>query len=885
LIGKTLGHYEINASLGRGGMGEVYRARDTKLRREVAIKVLPPALTADPERRMRFQREAQTAAALSHPNIAVIHEISEHEGSPFLVMELIEGQTLDEATQGKTLSMKEWLHYAVPIAEAIAHAHRNGVVHRDLKPSNVMITEDGRVKLLDFGLAKLLEPDLETDQTALDTISQELTRAGKVIGTVAYMSPEQARGQTIDHRTDIFSLGVLLYQLATGRLPFAGDSDIESLNATLTEDPPPLLETAPEFAPEASRVVAKSMEKEPDRRYQSAAEIVTDFRNLARDLDTGRVSIAGTTGSTSIAPAPRTRPKWALPVVALAVVAALIGFWQFGPGGGDSATTEAAAESARIVVLPFENLGAPEDEYFAAGVTEEIIGRLASVSDVSVIARSSAFQYDRTGKTLQQVGADFDVEYVLEGTVRWARSGETNRVRIAPQLVRVNDATSIWGETYDSSMDDIFQVQSNIARQVIDALGVVLMGSDQSSLESRPTENQDAYRAYLRGRDALDKTPTEPLAEEMFTRAVELDPDFALAWAGLSRAHSWRFHGGDKSPDRRDAALSAAQEALRLAPDAPEAMMAMGLYHYRCFRDYDRALAQIERAAANRPNDTDVLGWKATIFKRQGKYDEAIRLRERIMELDPMADGSARELGVTYRLMREYAKSIEAYDRAIAIAPDVASPHFRKAFIYFAWKGTTPEARASLETMPSGAGETELANDAWFWLEYYEGRYEEALARARSGPEMFADQLTLNVRAALEALCLEQLGRPAEANAAWQEAVDFLEREKSQRPDDFRVHRDLAEPLAALGRGDEALAAARRAIELMPMTTDVEAGPAPLESLLMAHLRLGQFDEAFAALEPLPRESLLTVTRMRLDPRFESFVGLPRFAEFERRSN
>jgi non-specific serine/threonine protein kinase len=331
LIGKTLGHYEITASLGRGGMGEVYRARDTKLRRQVAIKVLPPALTADPERRMRFQREAQTAAALSHPNIAVIHEISEHEGSPFLVMELIEGQTLDEATQGKTLSMKEWLHYAVPIAEAIAHAHRNGVVHRDLKPSNVMITEDGRVKLLDFGLAKLLEPDLETDQTALETISQELTRAGKVIGTVAYMSPEQARGQTIDHRTDIFSLGILLYQLATGRLPFAGDSDIESLNATLTEDPPPLVETAPEFAPEASRVVAKSMEKEPDRRYQSAAEIVTDFRNLARDLDTGRVSIAGTTGSTSIAPAPRTRPKWVLPIAALAVVAAVIGFWQFGP--------------------------------------------------------------------------------------------------------------------------------------------------------------------------------------------------------------------------------------------------------------------------------------------------------------------------------------------------------------------------------------------------------------------------------------------------------------------------------------------------------------------------------------------------------------------------
>ena len=313
--------------------------------------------------------------------------------------------------------------------------------------------------------------------------------------------------------------------------------------------------------------------------------------------------------------------------------------------------------------------------------------------------------------------------------------------------------------------------------------------------------------------------------------------------------------------------------------------MAMGLYHYRCFRDYDRALEKIERAAAERPDDTDVLGWKATIFKRQGRYDEAIQLRERIMELDPMDDGSVRELGVTYRLMREYARAIEAYDRAIAIAPDVASPHFRKAIIYFAWKGTTSEARASLEAMPSGAGEQDLARDAWFWLEFYEGRYEEALARAQAGPEMFADQLTLNSRASRSALCLEQLGRTAEANAAWKEDVELLEIEKQRRPDDFRVHLDLAMPLAALGRGEASLAAARRAMELMPMTKDVEAGPAPIESLLLAHLRLGQFDEAFAVLETLPQESPFTPARMRLDPRFESLVELPRFAELERRSN
>jgi serine/threonine-protein kinase len=672
--------------------------------------------------------------------------------------------------------------------------------------------------------------------------------------------------------------------LAFGRLPFAGDSDIESLNATLNLDPPPLTEVVPDFAPEAWRIVAKAMEKEPARRYQSAEEMVTDFRNLERDLDTGRVSLAGTTGATAAAPPTKSNTKRLLGITALVAIAAAIGIWQLRPGtdADEPADAHVATGPTRIVVFPFENLGSPEDEYFSAGVTEEIIGRLASIRDLSVISRTSAFQYDRTGKTLQQVGQDFEVEYVLEGTVRWARSGETNRVRIAPQLVRVADDTSIWAEAYNSPMDDIFRVQSDIAGQVIEALGVVLMGAERASLESRPTENQEAYRAYLRGVDALVRIPTETLAEQMFQRAIDLDSGFANAWAGLSRAHSWRYHGGDRTPGRCEASLSAAEEALRLSPDAPEAHMAMGLYYYRCFRDYERALAEIAIAAAARPNDTDAMSWKATLNKRQGNFEESVRMNQRVLELDPMDSSAAAELAVTYRLAGDLQKAVEAYDLAIAIAPDVSSYYFRKASIYFAWKGTTAEARAALEAMPSSTGE--LENNAWFWLEFLEGRYAEALARIEAGPETFNDQLTLNVRPALSALCLEQLDKIAEAKTAWQEAVDLLEPQMRERPEDFRIHLDIAVPLAALGRDTEASDAARRAVQMMPISKDAEAARAPRENLVLTYLRLGQYDEAMDAVEALPSGSSLTVPRMRLDPRFRRLVEHPRFVEFAKRS-
>jgi TolB-like protein/Flp pilus assembly protein TadD/tRNA A-37 threonylcarbamoyl transferase component Bud32 len=911
---QHISHYRLIEQIGAGGMGIVWSAQDTRLKRRVAIKILPAELTADPERRLRFQREAETAASLSHPNIAVIYEVGEHEGAPFLAMELLAGRTLREVVGNRALTPREWLKYALPIASALAHAHKCGIVHRDLKSANVMVTDDGHVKLLDFGLAKLLEPESTTDSdvhTQMETISAELTHAGRVLGTVAYMSPEQARGASVDRRSDIFSFGVLLYELITGRLPFTGNTDIESLNATLTLDPSPVSELNADATGEAGRIVAKALEKEPERRYQTADDMVSDFRNFKRDIDTGRTAIPGTgtgpiaaaTGGTATAGAARRIPPLVIGAVAaivLIVVIAVVALQlrsgdeseitetprHAGGTAGAGSNTPGAIQPAnavtRVVVLPFENLGDAGDAYFAAGVTEEIIGRLSSVRDLAVISRSSAFQYEKSGRTMQQIGADFGVDYILDGTVRWARSGEQSRVRISPQLVRVADDTGVWSETYDSSMDDIFQVQSDIAGKVIDALGVVLGAGDRASLAAKPTDSQDAYQAYLRGIEALTETPTRELAQRMFERAVELDPGFYQAWAGLSRAHSWRFHGGDRKSGRCDAAKEAADEAMRLAPQAPEARMALGLYYYRCFRDYDRALAEIEIAGRDRPNDVDVISWKATLNKRQGNLEEAIRLNSLALELDPMDYTSASELGVCYNHNRQYAEAEDAFNLAISIGPDVPNPYMQQARVYYRWKGTTDESRAMLEAMPR----TDLmwVNLAQYELEFFDGQYEKAIATLGAFPEITEDQTTLNVRSALEAHCYDAMGNSERARELREGAVKLLQEKARENPEDFRVYSDLGPELAALGRRQEALAAARKAVELMPRTKDAEAADMPEQNFVLTHVLLGDLDTALELAADLlaatPGE--MTVAYMRLDPRWKPLVDYPRFADLER---
>jgi TolB-like protein/Flp pilus assembly protein TadD/tRNA A-37 threonylcarbamoyl transferase component Bud32 len=910
--GQTLAHYRLVEKIGEGGMGVVWKAEDTKLNRHVALKILPPELTADAERRLRFQREAQAAAALSHPNIAVIHEVGEHEGTPFIVMEFLEGKSLRELIRQRPLPMREWLRLALPVAEGLAHAHKHGIVHRDLKPDNVMITAEGQVKLLDFGLAKLLQPEAlpaGTDRelhSRLETISRELTRAGKVLGTVAYMSPEQARGEAADHRSDLFSFGVMLYEMASGRLPFKGKSDVEALSATIATEPQPLSQVVEGLPADAERVVRKALEKEPDSRYQHADELATDLRNLKRDLDSGRASIpsvvtAGVAAERQpSAPTGRRLKGWALAAALVVAAAAIVfGYLQLRPveEPGESELAGSAAQQAEgeavtperkmIVVLPFENLGPPEDEYFAAGMTEEITSRLAAVSGLGVISRTSAFQYDRTGKSLKQVGEDLGVDYVLEGTVRWARQADASRVRITPQLIRVADDTHLWADAYDRVIEDIFQVQSDIAGNVIEQLGVALLEPERGAVETKPTDNPEAYNAYLRGlhyaRLPSFSEEVELLVIEAFQRAVELDPDFALAHAELSKAHLRLYNSRfDRTEERLAMAKRAVDRATELAPDSPQVHLALGFYHYQRHRDYEAALEEFAIAERGMPSDAGLLAATAFVYRRQGRWEEALADFEKALELDPMDAERAYELGLAYQRLRRYPDAVRYFDRSIALAPDQIVAYGLKAWAYQLWKGATEEARAVLEAMPQSDNLLVVAT-VWYWQKIYEGNYQEAidLISSDSVDSLFWGWGSKDL---MRARAYEFLDRPDLAREAYDAARALLEEELRSRPDDAPLHGLLGYALAGLGRKEEAIRHGKRAVELNPVSEDAYTGPDGVEHLAEIYTMVGEHDAALDRLEYLLSiPSKVSVPYLRLYRRWEPLWDHPRFKELEER--
>ncbi len=935
-VAPSISNYEILSQLSSGGMGAVYLAEDLKLHRKVAIKALTPEWAADPDRYRRFRWEAQVLAKLNHPNIVTIYAIEEEEGAHFLIMELVEGKTLDQLIPSVGMSAEEIFRVAIPLANALAAAHERGIIHRDLKPGNVMVTDDGRVKVLDFGLAKRQDSAV-TPGAAQINAHQPETQVGQMMGTIPYMSPEQLQGDSIDPRTDIFSLGIILFEMATGSRPFEGKTWGDLASSILRDKPPSVTMLNVYLPRHLGRIIRHCLEKDPQRRFQTALDLRNELEELQREMLTGDVGLRSDSGIHSGAAVlradrdslsdVRTRPffgageprggagdllatqpdlsgvatpvsekkrdgeKWIAVGATLLVTIAVAALFWLRAGNGAGPSTSAPEPSApivadgrnRIVVLPLENLGPEEHAYFAAGITDEITSRLASVSALQVISRTTALQYDRADKTAQQVGAELGVDYLLDGTVRWSTGGDENRVRVTPQLIRVVDDTQIWSERYDRVIDDIIAVQSEIAAEVIRQLDIALLEPEREALAARPTGNLEAYQAYLRGMDFASRRESQPetwrLAVQMFSRATELDPRFALAYAELSEAHSLvYFWNIDPSPERREKAREAAERALAIDPNLPEGHRALAYYYYRGYRDYEKALREFDIAARALPNDSQLLEGTAYIWRRQGRFEEAVANLEKAIEIQPKSDWMAAELARTYTTMRRYGEADRYYQLAISLVPDQPAPYQVRAHNFLLWRGDIANARATLEEMPRQDETSSVL--AWYHLEVIDRNEQAALNRLNTNTKakLIGIESISYPRDLLHALAYQRLGDLAKARNSFENARGTLERLLPEGTVNPRLRIALGITYAGLDRKDDAVREGLAAVEEYSISQDAFIGPQFVEHLALIYVMVGDYEAALDRIELLlsiPSE--LSVPLLALDPKWDPLREHPRF--------
>jgi len=876
LIGQTIDHYKVSESIGAGGMGEVYLATDIVAGRKAALKLLPMRFTGDAERLKRFQQEAHAVVALNHPNILTVYEIGEDHAIHYIASELIEGDTLRERLTRGPLQLSEAVDVAIQVASALAAAHEAGIVHRDIKPENIMLRADGYVKVLDFGIAKLAESafaEATADGTEPMTLAE--TNLGSILGTVRYMSPEQACGRPVDKRTDIWSLGVVLYEMVTGHEPFPGDTPREVMTSILEKEPPPLTSYIRQAPPELQQIISKATRKDREERYQSVSEMLQALKSLRHKLEL-KAELERSTAPLWLR---WTRSPIALALVSLGSALALaLAFYL-------RRNEEAGAPRKSIAVL-FEYLSEDKgNAYLAEGIQDEILTRLSKIADLKVISHTSTQHYKSAPENLAEIARQLGVAHILEGKVQ--KSGDAVRVNV--QLTKAANDSQLWADTYDRRLTDIFSVESEVAKAIAEQLRAKLTAQEEQVIAVKPTNISEAYDAYLRGLAYSTQplnTPANSLGAQKYLReAVRLDPKFALAWSLLSYVDAIGYRTGNLQPTiaLREEAQQAAETALSLQPNLGEAIWAKGFYHYACLKDYDSAVRYFERARQLIPNSSQVSASLAYLTRRRGQWDQSDGYFNEAERLDPRNASLFYQHGLSYIALRRFPEALQKFDQVLNITPDDVDTLVRKAHIAQA-EGDLPRASAIVATLHPNAGD-DLALITQVYQTILERRsgpiisqVKEILAKSDPALRYNNGQLRFYLGWAQEVT-----GDQAAAQESWRQARSELESSLKEQPENVIDIGNLALTNVGLGDKAAALVLAERAVAANPIEKDAVLGPTAIEVLARVAARTEEPDRAIAALQKVlstPNGGFnvpLTPALLRLDPNFDPLRNDPRF--------